>query len=76
MYDQACRKWQPTPIFLPGKTPWTEEPGGLSPRGCKESGTTEQLNTHRHRHTHNIYRKIEMEKRNATSTLNFKFTYS
>ena len=23
------RKRQPTPIFLPGKTPWTEEPGGL-----------------------------------------------
>ena len=23
------RKWQPTPILLPGKTPWTEEPGGL-----------------------------------------------
>ena len=23
------RKQQPTPIFLPGKTPWTEEPGGL-----------------------------------------------
>ena len=21
--------------------PWTEEPGGLSPWGCKESGTTE-----------------------------------
>ena len=23
------RKWQPTPVFLPGKIPWTEEPGGL-----------------------------------------------
>ena len=23
------RKWQPTPVSLPGKTPWTEEPGGL-----------------------------------------------
>ena len=23
------RKWQPTPVFLPGKSPWTEEPGGL-----------------------------------------------
>ena len=23
------RNWQPTPIFLPGKIPWTEEPGGL-----------------------------------------------
>ena len=23
------RKWQPILIFLPGKIPWTEEPGGL-----------------------------------------------
>ena len=23
------RKWQPTLVFLPGKFPWTEEPGGL-----------------------------------------------
>ena len=22
------RKWQPTPVFLPGESPWTEEPGG------------------------------------------------
>ena len=23
------RKWQPTPVFLLGEFPWTEEPGGL-----------------------------------------------
>ena len=23
------RKWLPTPVFLPGKIPWTKEPGGL-----------------------------------------------
>ena len=23
------RAWQPTPVFLPGKSSWTEEPGGL-----------------------------------------------
>ena len=23
------RAWQPTPVFLPGVSPWTEEPGGL-----------------------------------------------
>ena len=27
------RKWQPTPVFLPGKIPWTEEPGRLQPIG-------------------------------------------
>ena len=23
------RKWKPTQLFLPGESPWTEEPGGL-----------------------------------------------
>ena len=23
------RAWQPTPIFLPEESPWTDEPGGL-----------------------------------------------
>ena len=23
------KAWQPTPVFLPGESPWTEEPGGL-----------------------------------------------
>ena len=23
------RAWQPTPVFLPGASPWTQEPGGL-----------------------------------------------
>ena len=23
------RKWQPALVFLPGESPWTEEPGGL-----------------------------------------------
>ena len=23
------RVWQPTPVFLPGESPWTEDPGGL-----------------------------------------------
>ena len=27
------RAWQPTPIFLLGKIPWTEEPGGLQSVG-------------------------------------------
>ena len=40
------RAWQPTPVFLPGESPWTEEPGGLhSPRGCKQLGTTERPGT-------------------------------
>ena len=30
------RAWQPTPVFSPGESPWTEEPGGL-----QESNMTE-----------------------------------
>ena len=31
-------KWQPTPVFLPGKIPWTEEPGGLLSTGLHRVG--------------------------------------
>jgi len=37
------RAWQPTPVFLPGESPWTEEPGGLQSMESQESDTTEQL---------------------------------
>ena len=40
------RAWQPAPVFLPGESPGTEEPGGgYSPWGHKESDTTERLST-------------------------------
>ena len=29
------RAWQPTPVFLPGEFPWTEEPGGLQSMGSQ-----------------------------------------
>ena len=32
------RKWQPTPVFLPGESPWTEEPGGLQSTGLQRAG--------------------------------------
>ena len=35
------RKWQPTPVFLPGKITWTEKPGRLQSIGRKASDTTE-----------------------------------
>ena len=37
------RAWQPTPVFLPGGSPWTGVWQGYSPRGRKESDTTERL---------------------------------
>ena len=32
------RAWQPTPVFLPRESPWTEEPGGLQSVGLQRVG--------------------------------------
>ena len=44
------RAWQPTPVFLPGESPWTEDPGALQAMGLlrarQDSDTTEQLHFH------------------------------
>ena len=41
------RAWQPTPVFLPGESPWTKEPGGATvPEVAKESDTTEHTYIH------------------------------
>ena len=32
------RAWQPTPVFLPGESPWTEEPRGLQSVGSQRVG--------------------------------------
>ena len=37
------RKWQPTPVILPGEFHGQRRLAGYSPWGCKESGMTEQL---------------------------------
>ena len=29
------RAWQPTPVFLPGASPWAEERGGPQSRGSQ-----------------------------------------
>ena len=42
------RKWQLTPVFLPGKSLGQRSLAGSSPWGCKELDTTEQLSTHTH----------------------------
>ena len=33
--DPLRRAWQPTPVFLPGDSPWTEEPGSLESTGSQ-----------------------------------------
>ena len=37
------RKWQPTPVFLPGESHGQRSLAGYSPWGHKELGTTERL---------------------------------
>ena len=39
------RKWQTTPVFLPGKSHGQRTLVGYSPQGCKESDMTERLNS-------------------------------
>ena len=40
------RKWQPTPVLLPGKFHWWRSLVGYSPWGHKESDMTEQFHFH------------------------------
>ena len=42
------RKWQPTPVFLPGEFHEQRRLVGYSPRGHKESDTTESLTYQNH----------------------------
>ena len=44
--DPWRRKWQPTPIFLPGESHGWRSLVGYSPRGHKESDTTERPHFH------------------------------
>ena len=49
------RKWQPTPVFWPGKSHGQRRLMDYSPWGLKESDMTEQLtHTHTHTHTHTM----------------------
>ena len=43
---------QPTPGLVPGKIPWTEEPGGLWSIGSQRVGHDGSNFTHTHTRTH------------------------
>ena len=45
-WDTWRRKWQPTPVLLPGKSHGWRSLVGYSPWGCKELDTTERLHFH------------------------------
>ena len=40
------RKWQPTPVFLPGKSHGQRSLLGCGPKDCKELDMTEQLSAY------------------------------
>ena len=42
----GSRKWQTTPVFLPGKFHGERSLVGYSPWGCKESHTNEHVHAH------------------------------
>ena len=42
------KKWQPSPVFLPGESHGQRSLVGYSPRGHKESDTTSKLHRHYH----------------------------
>ena len=44
-------KWEPAPVFLPGKFHGQRSLAGYSPRGCKELESAEHTHTHTHTHT-------------------------
>ena len=52
------RKWQPSPVFLPGESHEWRSLVGYSPRGRKESDTTERLHSLTHRAIHKIRIKL------------------
>ena len=41
--DPRRRKWQPTPVFLPGESHGRRSLVGYGPRGRRESDTTKRL---------------------------------
>ena len=60
------RKWQPTPVSLPGESHGQKSLVGCSPWGCKESGTTERLTL-----TYKLFLKKAI-KRRLSSLMRFK----
>ena len=34
-WEDPLKKWPPTPVFLPGESPWAEKPGRLQSKGLQ-----------------------------------------
>ena len=56
--DPWRRKWQPTPVFLPGKCHGQRSLAGYNPWGCKELDTTEWLNNNKPALSFFLYKSV------------------
>ena len=67
------RKWQPTPVFLSGKSHGQRSLAGYSLSGCQESDSTLRLNlhTHTHTHTHKHINKMHTSNNSYTEKVGF-----
>ena len=52
------RKWQPTPVLLPGKLHGQGSLTRSSPQGSEESDVTECVSSHTHTHTHTLIKFV------------------
>ena len=56
------RKWQPTPVFMPGKSHGQSSLAGYSPWGGKESDMTYQVNNNNNKQIY-IRKKVRRKKK-------------
>ena len=72
------RKWQPTQVFLPGKSRVQRSLAGYNPWGGKESDTPKRMSAHAYAHIHTIGSETEMHLIHYRSLIKIKYgnTYS
>ena len=63
------RKWQPTPVFLPGKIPWTEEPGRLQSMGLQSWTQLSNKTTTTSSLSHKYFKSLAFKEGDLTSVL-------
>ena len=70
------REWQTTTILLPGKIPWTEDPGRLQSLGCKEFDTTEHVSAAERDPNVSNHAILTLQGKHSTLLVTFfQFTY-
>ena len=69
LFHCVWRKWQPTPVFLPGESPWKEEPGGLQSMGSQRVRYDWAT---KHTHTQKMLVKLIFKSRHRPHTRKFE----